>query len=145
DISGWQTSSSGARRFVFTSRQESYASWRNSDRTANCGVIGAAYFWNAEELANALRPPIDYLESQIRSEKGHSAPGASLSRGSDEGARWQAGTGMGEHVSHPIRSVSFEYDAGMYDPEQSIVIFYDFGERELDGPHPFAPEMPSRR
>ena len=41
-ISGWQTSSSEARRFVFTTEERSYGQWLGA--TANLGVISAVFF-----------------------------------------------------------------------------------------------------
>jgi hypothetical protein len=53
-IPGWQVSGGEARRFFFTGKHHSYAKWRGDnmgkDLAANCGVIGAAYFWNQGEL-----------------------------------------------------------------------------------------------
>lgn len=53
-IPGWQVSGEETRRFFFTDKPKSYAKWRGDelgkDLSANCGVIGAAYFWNQEEL-----------------------------------------------------------------------------------------------
>ena len=53
-IPGWQVSGGEARRFFFTEKHGSYAKWRGDmtgkDLAANCGVIGAAYFWNQAEL-----------------------------------------------------------------------------------------------
>jgi hypothetical protein len=53
-IPGWQVNNGEARRFFFTEKPKSYAKWRGDetgkDLAANCGVIGAAYFWNQQEL-----------------------------------------------------------------------------------------------
>ncbi len=53
-IPGWQVSGGEARRFFLTEKPKSYAKWRGDvtgkDLAANCGVIGAAYFWSQEEL-----------------------------------------------------------------------------------------------
>ncbi len=53
-IKGWQVNGEEARRFFFTEKPKSYAKWRGDelgkDLSANCGVIGAAYFWNQQEL-----------------------------------------------------------------------------------------------
>ncbi|MDD5354776.1 MAG: hypothetical protein PHF95_06265, partial [bacterium] len=53
-IRGWQVNGHDARRFFFTSKKDSYAKWRSNswgqDLSANCGVIGAAYFWDIREL-----------------------------------------------------------------------------------------------
>ena len=41
-LDGWQTSSSTARRFYFTTEQDSYGAWLG--KTRNLGVISAAVF-----------------------------------------------------------------------------------------------------
>jgi hypothetical protein len=41
-LSGWQTGSGTARRFVFTSEPKSYGAWLG--RTSDLGVISAAFF-----------------------------------------------------------------------------------------------------
>ena len=53
-IPGWQVSGGTARRFFFTDKPKSYAKWREGslgrDLSANCGVIGAAFFWSQADL-----------------------------------------------------------------------------------------------
>ena len=53
-IRGWQVDQGESRRFFFTDKPKSYAKWREGqlgkDLSANCGVIGAAFFWNQAEL-----------------------------------------------------------------------------------------------
>jgi hypothetical protein len=49
---------------------------------------------------------------------------------------------MGESESNPTIQVAFNYDAGMYSPDQAVVIYYDFAP--IPNPFPaqdFAPEM----
>ncbi len=150
-IPGWQVSSGDARRFFFTSREDSYAAWRSNawgrDLSVNCGVIGAAYFWSSDEMeawleGHPVYEPDDREEiskdEALRQKSGAAAPSAE---------RRQAGTGMGERESHPVRNVEFHYDTGMYKASQAVVIYYDFAQ-EPPRPRPFtddyAPEMPMR-
>jgi hypothetical protein len=167
-IPGWQVSGGEARRFFFTDKPKSYAKWRGDetgkDLAANCGVIGAAYFWNQEELNQyyddhpvyryTQRPPLPY--SNFRSKKAECLPSAPACAGSaapesmnmdskEEATQQQAGTGMGERESNPTVQVAFDYDAGMYSVDQALVIYYDFAK--VPGPNPFpalgfAPETP---
>ncbi|HTC21631.1 MAG TPA: hypothetical protein VK859_12330 [bacterium] len=167
-IPGWQVSGGEARRFFFTDKPKSYAKWRGDetgkDLAANCGVIGAAYFWNQEELNQyyddhpvyryTQRPPLPY--SNFRSKKAECLPSAPACAGSaasesmnmdskEEAPQQQAGTGMGERESNPTVQVAFDYDAGMYSVDQALVIYYDFAK--VPGPNPFpalgfAPETP---
>jgi hypothetical protein len=55
-ISGWQTSLSEARRFYFTSEEQSYARWLG--KTENIGVISAVFF------RERLRQPIPITRPQ---------------------------------------------------------------------------------
>lgn len=157
-ISGWQTGSSSARRFVFTAKRESYASYRSEslgrDLTVNSGVIGAAFFWNAAELESALNhhwdPPAyekDFAGGAARHMSKSRAPSAGAM---SEGRAFDAGTGMGERVVNAVRSVSFDFTAGMYSPSEALAIYYDFAgpgdhrPRPFDDSAGFAPEMPRR-
>ncbi len=172
-IPGWQVSGGEARRFFFTGKHRSYAKWRGDrmgkDLAANCGVIGAAYFWNQGELDayydahpqysyhNTHRPLALEGYRAERDEKSLEAPACEsmavpqCPMGAPERAvkvhksKEQAGTGMGERESNPTIQVAFTYDTGMYQPSQAVVIFYGFVERPIPNPFPavsYAPEMP---
>lgn len=165
-IPGWQVSGGEARRFFFTNKPKSYAKWRGNqlgeDLAANCGVIGAAFFWSQEELNQYYddhpiyrytQKPIPYSSFDLKAKKemaknyassmapSASAPNADLQA---EPAPQQAGTGMGESESHPTYQVDFHYDTGMYSLAQAVVIYYDFAGTPSPNPFPalsYAPEM----
>jgi hypothetical protein len=159
-IPGWQVSGAESRRFFFTDKPKSYAQWRGEmlgkDLATNCGVIGAAFFWNQAELDRYDDDHPIYRDSpkpmpySSRKEKGAermaNAP-ACAERASfekKEAADEQAGTGMGERETHPTTQVDFHYDTGMFDISQALVVYYGF--EEAKGPNPFpaqdyAPEM----
>ncbi len=164
-IRGWQVNGEEARRFFFTEKPKSYAQWRGDelgkDLSANCGVIGAAFFWSQKELdayyeahpqyryppcatpclsgtGGALQDGI-YGDRAKRSMRAQAAPEAASSK--DQ----LAGTGMGERESNPTQLVEFDYDTGMYRLSQAIVLYYDFAETPAPNPFPalsYAPEMP---
>jgi len=150
-IPGWQVSDGDVRRFFFTSKESSYASWRSNawgrDLSVNCGVIGAAYFWSREEMEDWFEThPVyepGYREEISKDEVSRQKVGASA----PSAEKQQAGTGMGERESHPVRNVAFHYNTGMYRAAQAVVIYYDFAP-EPPRPRPFtddyAPEMPMR-
>lgn len=171
-IPGWQVSGADARRFFFTDKPKSYAKWRGDmlgkDLSANCGVIGAAYFWNQQELdqyydehpiyryTHNLAP---YSGTTDRAEKkaqeapssaGAGAPAMQNDLQADQSMaapvpQEQAGTGMGDRESHPTYQVSFDYDTGMYSLNQAVVIYYDFAKTPAPNPFPdlsYSPEMP---
>ena len=166
-IPGWQVTSGEARRFFFTDKPKSYAKWRGDslgkDLSANCGVIGVAFFWNQEELNQYYddhpiyrytQRPLPYSASESRAKKdlagdaaGAPAPSAqSYDAKAAESApeQQQAGTGMGESQSNPTYQVDFHYDTGMYSVTQALVIYYDFAKAAQPNPFPdveFAPQM----
>jgi len=160
-IPGWQVSGGEARRFFFTDKPKSYAEWRGEalgrDLAANCGVIGAAYFWNQGELDRYYddHPQVIYRQRPYPCVNGtekamsRSAPApaaGSLAEDSNrpEESGQQAGTGMGERQDHPTYEVDFKFDTGMYRLSQALVLYYDFGKAQSPNPFPalsYAPEM----
>lgn len=158
DISGWQVSDRAARRFVFTSKGESYATWRSNswgrDLAVNCGVIGVAYFWSQKDLDDYFDDHpviIRYLAQPQGGEMRQNQSGAPMGSQAQDGGRrseeQRAGTGMGERQSNPVRQVRFNYDRGMYRASEVVVITYDFPEERRRRPRPFedrgyAPEAP---
>ena len=164
-IPGWQVSGEETRRFFFTDKPKSYAKWRgdalNKDLAANCGVIGAAYFWNQRELNQyyETHPIVRYTHnywpyasnrSEAMDRASADAPACAPALSDYEAKRKeapeeQAGTGMGERESHPTVQVDFNYDTGMYALAQAVVIYYGFAPAEVPNPFPalgYAPEMP---
>jgi hypothetical protein len=134
------------------------------DLSVNCGVIGAAYFWNKRELQNYYdqHPTTIYtrqtyrgceLKSRADAAGGKEYEAASNGPLFDKSRNMrkapeenqQAGTGMGERESHSTQLVDFRYDTGMYKLTQAIVIYYDFAKPNVPNPFPdlsYAPEMP---
>ncbi len=171
-IPGWQVTGGESRRFFFTEKPKSYAKWRgdetDKDLSANCGVIGAAYFWNQEELNQYYDNHPICRYSQNYSTDSHALaldnsfakmkcfPSRSARASNDAvdfqsaaapapQAQVEAGTGMGETQSHPTTQVDFSYDTGMYSLDQAVVIYYDFAKVHAPNPFPavgYAPEMP---
>lgn len=165
-IRGWQVNGSEARRFFFTDKPKSYAQWRGEvlgkDLAANCGVIGAAYFWNQQELQNYWDShPIYNYSYRSRDSLSRVGPmglngnmnllemGMPLAASRDEqrlsSKKQEAGTGMGERELHPTTLVDFHYDTGMYKLSQALVVYYDFAQLQpIPNPFPalsYAPEM----
>jgi hypothetical protein len=162
-IRGWQVTGGEARRFFFTPKPKSYAQWRGDqlgkDLSANCGVIGAAYFWSQSELDAYYESHPQYrytraqrhegeefaLQDVMAGAKRRAVGPLSNSAQAPEPALEKAGTGMGERESHPTEMVEFNYDQGMYRLSQAMVIYYDFASAPTPDPFPalsYAPEMP---
>jgi hypothetical protein len=142
-IEGWQTGSQTLRKFVFTQDENSYAQWKEKrdqkDYSRNIGVIGVAWFWNAEELERALHPPKPFddettynkMMKKSRIGGGDAAPSAAPSRAED-----RAGTGMGRQEMNHVTEVEFNPTAGMYSNNDVLKIFYEFA-KEPAQPQPF--------
>jgi len=101
-LDGWQTGTSTARKFFFTTEERSYGAWLG--RTDDLGVISAAFF-------RERRPqPVPYTEGELRKgaeRQPAAAPGESRVEHealSDE----MAATGIGRELRHRVRRVHFE-------------------------------------
>jgi hypothetical protein len=135
-ISGWQTSSSQARRFYFTSEEQSYAQWLG--KTSDMGVISAVFF--RERVAEAVpltsaRPTAQESGRAADSAKGApAAPSAAPPAGaapSTESDRSQsvakreeyAATGIGRHTEHHVEQVYLDLEPR---PAASINLRYEY-------------------
>jgi len=114
-LEGWQTGQATARRFYFTTEDDSYGAWLG--RTEDLGIISAAFFREKQ------REPVPIEQKKQRF--GSAAPEPRPSR---EGARAEASgdalsdehaaTGIGREVDHHVREVRFEaepHPAGVVD------------------------------
>lgn len=143
-IRGWQVSGADARRFYFTNKEASYASWRSNswgkDLSVNCGVIGSAYFWNKKDLERYFEqnPVYEYTQRSVPY-NGYLKKGSAPCEKDNALAEQEAGTGMGERESNPVESVRFEYNTGMYKVKDTLIIFYDFAKVQPK-PQPFLKE-----
>jgi len=109
-ISGWQVSSTDARRFFFTTEEKSYGAWL--DRTTNLGVIEAVVFkeraprptvgqWLGARAGEVPAP----ADRKRRSAEGES-DGAEKSVAADD----LAATGIGRRVGHRVRRVHLDLE-----------------------------------
>ena len=109
-ISGWQVSSNDARRFFFTTEEQSYGAWL--DRTTNLGVIEAVVYrerrprWTMDRLMGS--------RSRDRSAAASPAPPATKAEErSLEGSAADedlAATGIGRRVDHHVRRVRLDLE-----------------------------------
>jgi len=109
-ISGWQVSSTDARRFFFTTEEKSYGAWLG--RTVNLGVIEAVVF-----REQAPRPIVGKWlgagvgESPAAAEpRRRSAEGESDSDEKSAPADELAATGIGRRVDHRVRRVHLDLE-----------------------------------
>ncbi len=108
-ISGWQVSTTDARRFFFTTEDRSYGAWLG--RTTNLGVIEAVVYRE--------KPPILVSDSPPAAPSG-GVPGPAESAGPSAEARSQAAgkaaaddlaaTGIGRRVDHRVQRVQLELE-----------------------------------
>lgn len=128
-VRGWQMSSNRARRFYFTTEQDSYANRIN--RASDVGVIAAVFFREREPVAVASQPPYydSDRESSARDERGEgrrssragSAPSTSSNRSSAEARTssappddTHAATGIGRNVNNSVNWVNLDLDSNPY-------------------------------
>ncbi len=133
-ISGWQTGDSRARRFTFTTTENSYAAWLGD--SSNAGVIEAVAFRERQP-----EPPIawsgghDHREDELaddgwgrsRQKNAGDSSAAPAARAPSAGAasesgsvraeakarhedRDEAATGMGREMRHDVRRIAFDHE-----------------------------------
>jgi hypothetical protein len=120
-ISGWQMSSSRARRFYFTTERDSYGA--KLGRTANLGVISAVFFRERERVVVVPPPrrdryPVPYEEdgsNRSKTERRGEAPSAGQGRDGAKTAEAyprpddeSAATGIGRNVQHDVSWVNMD-------------------------------------
>lgn len=119
-ISGWQMSSSRARRFYFTTERDSYGA--KLGQTANLGVISAVFFRERDSVVIVPPPrrtPRPYEEDRIeRSENKRGADAPSSQARAGAGAKSaesyprpddeSAATGIGRNVHNDVRWVNLD-------------------------------------
>jgi hypothetical protein len=118
-LDGWQTSSSTARRFFFTTEEQSYGAWLG--KTKNLGLIAAAVFREKQHQVVMQESHERRDEPRRQSAEGDAsgapAPEAKMkdSAAGESGMRSQpnpadnlAATGIGTETSHPVRQIFFD-------------------------------------
>lgn len=136
-VSGWQMSSTRARRFYFTNEKDSYAN--KIGRPSDLGVITAVFFRERRDRAEIIQPPRP-LESQPRdgersaakSRTQNDAPAARAeSNSSAPSGRTAppqvdddyAATGIGRSVDNDVWRVQLELEA---QPAAQVTLRYEF-------------------
>jgi hypothetical protein len=136
-ISGWQMSSSRARRFYFTTERDSYGA--KLGQTANLGVISAVFYRERERVTIIPPPrsrrPVPYEEGEERSKNQGESSEAPSSGGSDRAGTAQArksyprpddesaATGIGRNVRHDVRWVNLDLQSR---PIAEVMIRYEY-------------------
>ena len=132
-ISGWQMSSSRARRFYFTTERDSYGA--KLGQTANLGNISAVFFRERRPVTVIPPPGHPYpLENdrEMRSESKEKAPSASARSGEASPSRRDsypppddksAATGIGRSVHHGVEWVNMDLQR---QPIAEVTIRYEY-------------------
>ena len=134
-LEGWQTSSSMARRFYFTTEQDSYGAWLG--KTRNLGVISAAVFrekvrkpspvyrQDVEKKGRRFAPRSSGKRESERQRGSASSADAPESRLAAQEALSDdlAATGIGRQMDHRVRRVRFE---GESRPAAVLNIRYEY-------------------
>lgn len=125
-LSGWQTSSGTARRFVFTSESKSYGTWLG--RTSDLGVISAAFFRESRPRVDLAPEPMlpQPLFERGAGNRADDAPSAKA-RGEMQRAPKDelAATGIGREVEHPVVQVEFDEEDA---PAATLSVRYEYHE-----------------
>ena len=134
-VSGWQMSSSRARRFYFTTERDSYAA--RLGRASDLGVITAVFFRESVPRTYTAVPPPYYEpaqprehsdareESERRSQseapKSRGSAGATAARPRDD--EGYAATGIGRSVNHDVEWIQMRLERG---PAAEVSIRYEY-------------------
>lgn len=129
-ISGWQTSRSDARRFEFTTEEQSYG--QALGKISNLGVISAAYFKErvvtytpepSREIARGVPAPVPLPPpsptAPMLPPSAQAPQESAKARAADE----YAATGMGRRTGHAIEEVFLDLEAA---PALVANIRYEF-------------------
>jgi len=109
-LSGWQTSSGTARRFVFTSEAKSYGAWLG--KTSDLGVISAAFFREVRRF-DRLEDEVAAPDGKLMRQSGAEAPAAAAPMEKEQRAKSSAkdelaATGIGREIEHRVHRVDFD-------------------------------------
>jgi hypothetical protein len=150
-LDGWQTSSSVARRFFFTTEEKSYGAWLG--KTRNLGIISAAVFREKLPEPQPLYQPGEREEKSParKDEGGRDAPAAGApterskstrsrppSQPQQELSDEMAATGIGREVGHRVRRIRFDAESS---PAAVMEIRYEYHDELVRLgvlPRPFA-------
>ncbi len=158
NVTGWQMSSTRARRFYFTNERDSYAN--KLGRPSDLGVITAVFFRERREHAEIVQPPrplepqprSDNRNESKRSTQQRDAPSASADKGSASGRVIApdadddyAATGIGRSVSNDVWRMQMDLES---QSAAEVTIRYEFRDALVRLgvlPRSYPPPDPLRR
>lgn len=131
-INGWQMSSERARRFYFTSEQDSYGA--KLGQTSNLGLVSAVFFRELRPVPVPITPPpgpryeergeLERSSTGADNSAGTSqAPSARVNKGTMSRDDDYAATGIGRSVHNDVQWVNMNLDAR---PVGELTIRYEY-------------------
>ena len=120
-ISGWQTSRTHARRFEFTTEEQSYG--RALGKTANLGVISAAFFRERTPVVSVAEAAQDRARAQAAPPSAPAAEAPSAAGAGKRADNEYAATGMGRRTEHAVQRVWLDLEDA---PAKTVTIRYEF-------------------
>jgi len=108
-INGWQTSTTDARRFFFTTEEQSYGAWL--EKVENLGVIEAVIF-REQARRVTLGDVLGERSSEAPAAADRARPAAPAQQGSAAKSKADdlAATGIGRRIDHRVRRVQLELE-----------------------------------
>jgi hypothetical protein len=124
-VSGWQVSRSDARRFFFTTEEDSYANWLGRD--ANVGVIEAVVYRERESRRIFSQRPGESSKA-APSPSGRHLPSGKAGVPSVETADADglAATGIGRRIDHRVQRVHLDLES---QPAARLRLRYEYREQ----------------
>jgi len=130
-IGGWQMSSERARRFYFTSEQDSYGA--KLGQTSNLGLIAAVFFRERKRMPVPITPPRPIYEEESGGDRNREKSPADSPAGAS--AKEQRGsvstmpnddyaaTGIGRSVENQVRWINMDLES---QPAAEVSIRYEY-------------------
>jgi hypothetical protein len=133
NIGGWQMSSTRARKFYFTTEQDSYAA--KLGQISNLGVISAVFFRERRSVPVPIAPPPQprplYKDEGARDRRSEPSSAGAESRSAAKESQTMspvpddeyAATGIGRSVQNDVRWINMELESR---PAGEITIRYEY-------------------
>lgn len=117
-ITGWQTDMDHARRFYFTTEEQSYGQWLG--KTKDLGIISAVIF-----RERVPEPPVPLMSPENKSGAGPRDSARRQSPSSESAAKADdyAATGIGQRVDHRVVRVQMDLEDA---PAATVSIRYEY-------------------
>jgi hypothetical protein len=121
-IRGWQTNSRQARRFFFTTEEESYGNWLN--KKENLGIISAVFFREKPQWLEQPPQPLTSIPQPGRARTDKQSNEARSAEASAAPTKDEfAATGIGRNIQNDVRWISMDLESS---PAATVNVRYEF-------------------